>query len=98
MVVASVEGQEVGFLALEPRRHPYLVRVHREVDQGALLESEKKIPPVALVLVLVYRMSGTLSGQRVLKFGGDDGDAVDRKGHVDDAATVLAVRLLHAPR
>ena len=95
VVVATVEGQEVGFLATEPCCHPYLVRVHREMDQGALLEREQQIAPVALVLVLVYRMSGALTGQRVLEFGGDDGDAVDRKGHVDDAATVLAVRLLH---
>ena len=65
------------------------------MNQGALLENEKKIPPVALVLVLVYRMSCALSGQRVLEFGGDDGDAVDGKGYVDDAATVRAVCLLH---
>ena len=40
-------------------------------------------------------MGGALSGERVLEFGGDNGDAVDGKGHVDDATTVLAVRLLH---
>ena len=94
-LLPRVEWQEVGFLAAEPGRHPHLVRVHGEVDQGTLLESEKKIAPVALVLVLVHRMSGALSGQRVLEFGGDDRDAVDGKGHVDDAAPILAVRLLH---
>ena len=65
------------------------------MDQGAFLESKKKIAPVAIVLVLVYRTSGALSGQRVLEFGGDDGDAIDGKGNVDDATAVLAVRLFH---
>ena len=95
MVAAAVEGQEVGLPSSQPGGHPYLVRVHREVDQGALLEREQQVAPVALVLVLAYRVGGALPGQRVLEFGGDDGDAVDGEGHVDDAAAVLALRRLH---
>ena len=84
MVVAPIEGQEVGFLAPEPGRHPYLVRVHGEVDQAAPFESEEKVSPVPVVLVLAHRIGGALSGQRILEFGGDDGDAVDGKRHVDE--------------
>ena len=95
MVVAAVEGQKVGLLAPQPGRHPHLIRVHGKVNKRTLLEREEKIPLVPLVLVLTYRMSGALSGQRVLELGGDNRNTVDRKRHVDDAATVLAVCLLH---
>ena len=95
VIVASVEGEEVGFLAPEPRRHPRLVRIHREVNQCTLLECKQQITLVPVVLVLVDRGGGALSGQRVLEFDGDDGDAVDGKGHVDDAAAVFSARHLH---
>ena len=91
----SVEGQEVGFLAPQSGRHPHLVGVHREVDKRALLESEEKIAFISLVLVLANRMGSALSGQLVLEFRSNDGDAIERKGHVDDAAAVLAVCLPH---
>ena len=36
-----------------------------------------------------------MAGQRIPECGSDDGDTVDRKGHVNDTAAVLAVRPLH---
>ena len=98
VVVAPVEGQEMGLLAPEAGRHPDLVRVHGEVDQGALLEGEEQIALVPLRLVLLYRIGGALPGERVLQLAGDDGDAVDGQGHVDDAAAVLPIRPLSSPR
>ena len=58
VVVAAVEGQELGLAALQLGRHPCLVRVHREVDKCPLLKSEEKVPPVPFVLVLARRIGG----------------------------------------
>ena len=80
VAVAAVERQKLGLPAPQPGRHPHLIRVNREVDKRALLETEEKIAPVALVLVLAHRIGGPLPGERVLEFGGNDGNAVDAQG------------------
>lgn len=61
MVVAAVEGEEVGLLAVKPGGHPHFVRVYRKMDEGTLLEGEEKIPPVPLLLVLAHRIGCPLS-------------------------------------
>lgn len=64
------------------------------MDKSTLLEGEEEIAPVPVFLILAHRIGSMLSGQRILEFGSDDGDTVDRKSHVDDAAAVPAVRPL----
>ena len=95
MVVAPVKRQEVGFLALE------WVVIHTSSGSTAkwtrarFLKAKRRSRPVPVVLILAHRIGSTLSGQRILEFGSDDGDTVNRKGHVNDTAAIPAVRPLH---
>src|SRR5690606_11237861 len=94
VVVTAVERQELSLFAFEPCGHPHLIRIHREVDERALLEGEKEIPSVALCLILLDGIARALTGERVLQLSGDDRQPVHGEYDVDDASPVLSMCIL----
>ena len=93
--VAPVEGKEDRLLALQPRGHPHLVRVHGEMHQRPLLEGEQQIALVPVGHVLGLGVRRPLARLWVFQLRRHHGDAVNGKGHVDNATAIGAVRLLH---
>src|SRR5690606_28338362 len=75
----------------EPCGHPHLIRIHREVDERALLEGEKETPSVALCLILLDGIARALTGERVLQLSGDDRQPVHGEYDLDDASPMLSI-------
>ena len=88
-VAALVERQEAGLRPGERRGHEHLVGIHGEVGEAAAV-GEQRLPRVAVGAVLVDRVPHVLAGERVLQFGGEDGDAVQEEREVEAPAGLLA--------
>ena len=82
IVVALVERQEPGVLALKVRAEAHLLLVHSKVHQAAA-ELEEQLARVAVALVLLHRVVYGLLGEAVLEFEGRNGQAVDEQGEVE---------------
>jgi hypothetical protein len=87
-VVAEVEGQEVGVLALELGGHLDLVVADGEVHQGAAAEGQQRLVLVLAVAgqpVLAVLLDGVIDVLREvrLEFDGGDRQAVDEQDQVD---------------
>ena len=95
-VTASIERQEAGPLALQPRGHVDFFCVGGEMDEGALLESEQPCVGIPILSVLADRALPGLAGHRVLELAGRNRDAVEREQQVDLVALAgMAARLPH---
>ena len=92
-----VERQEPGLGTGEFSGHEHLVRIHGEVGEAARV-GEERLARVAVVSVLPDGVFDVLAGERVLEFGREDGDAVQKEREVDALAALLAeVELAHHP-
>ena len=79
---APVEGQEDGVLPGQPGGHEHLVGIDGEMDQGAPLEGEQRVPGVAVGAVLGDGMLDGLAGELVLELDGGDRQSVDEQDQV----------------
>ena len=95
-VVTQVEGQESCGLALEPGGHRDGIRVDGEMHQRA--PTERDIPRIAVVAVLLDRLLDVLAGEMVLKLRRCDRDAVQEQAEVDRLVRVGIERELSRDR
>ena len=84
-----VERQEPGLRAEELGGNEHLVRVHGEVGEAPRV-GEERLARVPVGPVLVDRVPDVLAGERVLEFGGEDGDAVQEEREIDALFALLA--------
>ena len=95
VVTATVEGQEAGLSVGEPRRHRYVVLVHREMDERAALERQERLAGGrAVVPVLFLGVAEGRAGRTVLQLGCRHGQPIDEQRHVDGVFRALAVMQL----
>ena len=80
--VAAVEREEGGLFARKMGGHAGEVGVDGEVGEAPPVREERLLR-VAVFPVLPDCVLHGLAGERVLEFGGEDGDAVDEDGEVE---------------
>src|SRR5260370_41936354 len=66
VLVALVERKEEGFVTIEPGCHEDLIRVDREMHQGALLEAEDQLVLIAGSFILSDGVVDILAGIGIL--------------------------------
>ncbi len=81
----AIEDAQVGGISGEAGGHPDHFGVEGEVDEGAAFEFKDRFVVVTIVAVLGFGVFGGLVGEGIFKFEGDQGDAVEAEGDVDDA-------------
>lgn len=84
-LVALVEGEEAGGGSGKAGGHPDKLGIDGEVGEGAAFEFKEGFAGISIVAILSFGVFGGLSGEGIFEFEGDDRDAVEAEGEVDDA-------------
>ena len=78
-LAAAIERQEMCLGTRKPCRHVDLVRIGREMHQGAGFEAKERRTGVAVLLVLAHRMAPALAGTRILQLTGGYRKTIQRE-------------------
>ncbi len=89
VVIALVEGEKPGVLALEMGAEAHLVVIHREMHHAAP-ELEQQLLRITVALVLLHRVRHRLLRQAVLEFDGRDRQTIDEDRHVQRQPGLVA--------
>ena len=79
--VAAVEWQEAGLATPKAGGDVHQIRVHSEMRETTAV-GEERFARIAVAPVLRDRVADILAGERVLEFGGEEGDAVEEERQV----------------
>ena len=92
--VSLVEGEEVGCVSGEAGGHPDGFGVEGEVGEGATFEFKDGFAGISIAAILCFCIFGSLSGEGIFEFEGNEGNSVETQSKVDDA--IFCVRGIFA--
>ena len=90
-VAALIEGQEVCHGSLKLCGHINIVEVAGKVSQDALVETEHRLLGITIICPLLFCFIHGLSRQLILKFYGDNRDAIEGKQHINAVLVLLGI-------
>ena len=81
-IAALIEGKKLCLFPIQPRGHPYFHMVNAEIPQNPSVESEAKLPRVAVVHPLSFCIVHVLTCVLVFQFKGKDRNTVQHQNHI----------------